>query len=216
VTGLACAHARAARAGDGPARHRAAAGLLDVKDLRHWSYPDYTRIVIELSGEFSLKGAPQKLPPAEGRPERLYLDLDGVWVGTRYAEGVPVGDGLLRGVRLGQNTERAVRVVLDLQNYSRHRVLVLAHPDRLVIDVYGSRRETRRGPTCPRSRHAARRASRRGCPPTCGSRRRSCSTRATAGTTRRDRRRRPAREGRHAAARARARAEARVRAASRW
>jgi N-acetylmuramoyl-L-alanine amidase len=117
-------------------------GLLDVKDLRHWSYPDYTRIVIELSGEFSLKGAPQKLPPAAGRPERLYLDLDGVWVGTRYAEGVPVGDGLLRGVRIGQNTERAVRVVLDLQNYSRHRVLVLSHPDRLVIDVYGSRRET--------------------------------------------------------------------------
>jgi N-acetylmuramoyl-L-alanine amidase len=113
--------------------------LLDVKDLRHWSYPDYTRIVVELSGEVSLKGMPQKLPPAEGRPERLYLDLAGVWVGTRFAEGVPVGDGLLRGVRIGQNTERDVRIVLDLQNYSRHRVLTLTHPDRIVIDVYGSR-----------------------------------------------------------------------------
>jgi N-acetylmuramoyl-L-alanine amidase len=113
--------------------------LLDVKDLRHWSYPDYTRVVIELSGEAAMKGTPQKLPPADGRPERLYLDLDGVWVGTRYAEGVPVGDGLLRGVRIGQNTERAARVVLDLQNYARHRVLLLTHPDRLVIDVYGSR-----------------------------------------------------------------------------
>lgn len=113
--------------------------LLDVKDLRHWSYPDYTRVVIELSGEAALKGTPQKLPPADGRPERLYLDLEGVWVGTRYAEGVPVGDGLLRGVRIGQNTERAARVVLDLQNYARHRVMMLTHPDRLVIDVYGSR-----------------------------------------------------------------------------
>ena len=61
--------------------------LLDVKDLRHWSYPDYTRVVIELSGEAALKGTPQMLPPADGRPERLYLDLEGVWVGTRYARG---------------------------------------------------------------------------------------------------------------------------------
>ncbi|HKA15007.1 MAG TPA: N-acetylmuramoyl-L-alanine amidase [Myxococcota bacterium] len=115
--------------------------LLDVKELRHWSYPDYTRVVIELSGEFAIKGAPQLLGPSGDRPQRLYLDLDGVWVGTRYVEGVPVGDGLLRGVRIGQNTERAVRVVVDLQNYSHHRVLTLTHPDRLVIDVYGSRRE---------------------------------------------------------------------------
>jgi N-acetylmuramoyl-L-alanine amidase len=113
--------------------------LIDVKDLRHWSYPDYTRVVIELSGEAALKGTPQKLPPADGRPERLYLDLDGVWVGTRYVDGVPVGDGLLRGVRIGQNTERAARVVLDLQTYARHRVMLLTHPDRLVIDVFGTR-----------------------------------------------------------------------------
>lgn len=113
--------------------------LLDVKELRHWSYPDYTRIVVELSGEVSLKGTPQKLPPVDGRPGRLYLDLAGVWVGTNFAAGVPVGDGLLRGVRIGQNTERDVRIVLDLQNYARHRVLTLTHPDRLVIDVYGSR-----------------------------------------------------------------------------
>jgi N-acetylmuramoyl-L-alanine amidase len=117
--------------------------LLDVKDVRHWSYPDYTRVVIELSGEATMKGTPQRLPPADGRPERIYLDLDGVWVGTRYVSGVPVGDGLLRGVRIGQNTERAARVVIDLQNYARHRVMLLTHPDRLVIDIYGSRMEER-------------------------------------------------------------------------
>ena len=114
--------------------------LFDVKEVRHWSYPDYTRVVIELTGEVALRNTPQLLPAAQDRPQRLYLDLDGVWVGTNFSEGLPVGDGLLRGVRIGQNTERASRVVLDLQNYSRHRVLVLTHPDRVVIDVYGSRR----------------------------------------------------------------------------
>jgi N-acetylmuramoyl-L-alanine amidase len=113
--------------------------LFDVKEVRHWSYPDYTRIVIELTGGVTLRNAAQLLPPSGDRPQRLYIDVDGVWVGTQYAQGLPVGDGLLRGVRIGQNTERAVRVVLDLQNYSRHRVLTLSNPDRLVIDVYGSR-----------------------------------------------------------------------------
>ena len=120
--------------------------LCDVKDVRHWSYPDYTRVVIELSGEASLRNTPQLLPPTGDHPQRLYLDLDGVWVGKSFVEGIPVGDGLLRGVRIGQNTERAVRVVLDLQNYSRHRVLTLTQPDRVVIDVYGSRVPARTSP----------------------------------------------------------------------
>ena len=136
--------------------------------------------MIELSGETSLKGTPQMLPPADGRPERLYLDLEGVWVGTRYLAGVPVGDGLLRGVRIGQNTARAVRVVLDLQNYARHRVLLLTHPDRLVIDVYGSRTSGARARAAPASPGRRAHPSRRACPPTCAFRRRSCSTPVTA------------------------------------
>ena len=124
--------------------------LFDVKEVRHWSYPDYTRVVIELTGEVALRNTAQLLPPANDHPQRLYLDLDGVWVGTQFAQGFPVGDGLLRGVRIGQNTERAARVVLDLQNYSRHRVLTLTHPDRLVIDVYGARADDpRRGDAMP-------------------------------------------------------------------
>jgi N-acetylmuramoyl-L-alanine amidase len=45
----------------------------------------------------------------------------------------------LQGVRIGQNTLTAIRVVLDLESYERHRVLTLTHPDRLVLDVYGPR-----------------------------------------------------------------------------
>jgi N-acetylmuramoyl-L-alanine amidase len=72
-----------------------------------------------------------------GRPERLYLDLEGVWVGRDHTEPIRVGDGLLEGVRLGQNTPTTTRVVIDLQRYERHRVLSLQGPDRVVIDVFG-------------------------------------------------------------------------------
>jgi N-acetylmuramoyl-L-alanine amidase len=116
-------------------------GLNDVDDVRFWSYPDYTRVVVELSG-----GVPSDLELKQlgadahaGRPQRLYVDLPQVWVGRRFADGVPVADGLLRAVRLGQNTLRRTRVVLDLERYSHHRLLVLHSPDRLVIDVYGKR-----------------------------------------------------------------------------
>ncbi len=115
------------------------AGLGDVIEVRHWSYPDYTRVVVEL--DRSVHTEVRRLPadPAANRPERLYLDLADVWVGRDYEKGIPVTDGLLQGVRLGQFTLRTTRLVLDLERYERHRLLELSHPHRVVIDVYGRR-----------------------------------------------------------------------------
>ncbi|MCR9097941.1 MAG: N-acetylmuramoyl-L-alanine amidase [bacterium] len=117
-------------------------GLSDVADVRTWSYPEYTRVVLELEGARDL-GPPAlvRLPPnsAAHRPERLYLDVPDVWVGRRFEEGVEVGDGLLEGVRLGQNTLSTTRLVLDLARYDHHRVFTLPAPPRIVVDVYGER-----------------------------------------------------------------------------
>lgn len=131
-------------------------GLGDVVEVRHWSYPNYTRVVVELSRP--VRTAVRELPAdrGNGRPARLYLDLAGVWVGRRYADGLPVGDGLLQGVRLGQNTLRSARLVLDLERYDRHRLIELSHPDRVVIDVYGRRRDESRDRTRPESESVGR------------------------------------------------------------
>jgi N-acetylmuramoyl-L-alanine amidase len=126
-------------------------GLADVLDVRHWSYSDYTRVVVELSRPVETQVRHLASDPSARKSERLYLDLPGIWVGRDYISGIPVGDGLLRAVRLGQNTLRTARVVIDVEDYDRHRLLVLTHPDRLVIDVYGRRKAgTRRdGPGVP-------------------------------------------------------------------
>jgi N-acetylmuramoyl-L-alanine amidase len=74
--------------------------------------------------------------PGGDRPARLFLDVPGMWAGKRFAEPIRVGDGLLRQVRIGQNTLQNARVVLDLERYGRHRVMQLAAPSRIVIDVF--------------------------------------------------------------------------------
>lgn len=116
-------------------------GLGDVVEVRHWSYPDYTRVVVETTRPATVAGVVQHLEAdaKARRPERLYLDLGGVWVGRRFVNGIELGDGLLQAVRLGQNTLDTTRLVLDLEHYERHRVFTLEHPHRVVIDVYGHR-----------------------------------------------------------------------------
>ena len=118
-------------------------GLADVVEVRHWSYPGYKRVVVELTDSVDSEMVVRSLGADRGadRPERLYVDLAGVWVGRRFVDRIELGDGLLQGVRLGQNTLRNTRLVLDLENYDRHRLIELAHPHRVVIDVYGSRAE---------------------------------------------------------------------------
>jgi N-acetylmuramoyl-L-alanine amidase len=124
-------------------------GLGDVVEVRHWSYPEFTRVVIEVDRPVESEVRHLAPDPGAGRPERLYLDIEGIWVGRRFEAGLPVGDGLLRAVRLGQNTLTRTRLVIDVERYSRHRLLMLSHPERVVIDVYGPRADDA-GPGGPR------------------------------------------------------------------
>ncbi len=114
-------------------------GRTRVRAVRHWSSDAYTRVVIELSGPVAT--AIQRLPAdrAAGRPERLYVDLPGVWVGRDWDAPQPVADGLLGTIRLGQFDSGSARAVIDLARYERHRMFALTGPDRLVIDVFGPR-----------------------------------------------------------------------------
>jgi N-acetylmuramoyl-L-alanine amidase len=111
----------------------------DVRGVQHWSYPEFTRVVIELARP--VRTEVERLPAdaAAGRPERLYLDLPRIWVGRHLDAPIPVSDGLLRGVRVGQFQSDTARVVIDLQRYHRHRLRTLTNPHRLLIDVYGTR-----------------------------------------------------------------------------
>ncbi len=111
----------------------------DVRGIRHWSYPEFTRVAIELTRPTEARLDRLRADREAGKPERLYLDLSGLWVGHHLDAPIPVGDGLLRGIRVGQFTSDTTRVVIDLQRYDRHQIRMLTNPHRVLIDVYGTR-----------------------------------------------------------------------------
>jgi N-acetylmuramoyl-L-alanine amidase len=108
-----------------------AAGKSDVMDINYWSYPDYTRVVVTLSGKTDF---------AQGRlstPDRLYFDIKDSAVRGELKSVLPIGNGMLKSVRAGQFDKDTVRVVLDLEKIRDYKIFNLEDPERIVIDVFG-------------------------------------------------------------------------------
>lgn len=118
-----------------------AAGLTEspamVKELRHWSNPDYSRIAITVDREVHFET--HRLPPNSSAPPRIYLDIVG-----KLGEGVKdikIGDRLLKAVRISQYRPDTVRVVLDLASIGNFKVFTFSDPFRIIIDIKGDNRE---------------------------------------------------------------------------
>jgi len=103
-------------------------GLSQIKGVRHWSNPKYTRIVIDLDNKVTYKESQLK------NPDRIYLDLLGPEVKKHF---IKIGDSLLKSIRLSHHTAEITRVVIDINNINRYKIFVLENPFRIVIDVKG-------------------------------------------------------------------------------
>jgi len=109
--------------------------LVAVKDIRHWSTPNYTRVVIDLEDSVSYKHHLLKPDPDINKPRRLYLDLKNARVTKQIDSPLEIKDGLLRLARAGQYTKDTVRVVLDMETIGGYNVFRLHDPFRIVVDV---------------------------------------------------------------------------------
>jgi N-acetylmuramoyl-L-alanine amidase len=131
-----------------PAEQEKPAEQALVKDLRHWSNPDYTRIAVSLDREAKFEY--HRLPPIREQniPPRLYIDIEG----ARIAPGVKditIGDGLMKGARIGQFRPDTVRVVLDLESMKDFKVFTFSDPFSIIIDVRGDRQTEISSPAAP-------------------------------------------------------------------
>ncbi len=129
-------------------------GLTLVQDIRHWSTPNYTRVVIDLEEPVQYTSHLLKKDPKLKKPRRLYLDLEGTRVGSEIESSIPIKDGLLQRARAGQYTNNKVRVVLDIDSISRHKIFPLYDPFRIVVDVRGDENEEDKNSTMVKKRSA--------------------------------------------------------------
>ncbi len=114
---------------------REGAGVPEVTDLRHWSNPTYTRVVVYLDGPAVARSGSAPADPVAARPERLFVDLKKAKLSKKVAAAHVFEDDLLAQVRLGQYTQDTVRIVLDLKQPAEERLMVMENPFRVVIDA---------------------------------------------------------------------------------
>ena len=111
---------------DGPL----AGGSRNILGIRHFTSPEHTRIVLDMSGPVSFEVR------RVADPDRIAINISGAEAGQ--VGPVDVGDGLVRRVRVNARPQRA-QVVLDLAERSEFRSFSLAatggRPDRIVVDV---------------------------------------------------------------------------------
>jgi N-acetylmuramoyl-L-alanine amidase len=112
-------------------------GLTEVQGIRHWSTPNYTRVVIDISRPVKYESHIIKEDPSLKKPRRLYVDLKDSLVRSDISTSIPIDDGLLKGARAAQHAKETVRVVLDIDSIGGYKIFPLHDPFRIVIDVQG-------------------------------------------------------------------------------
>ncbi|MFQ5330284.1 MAG: N-acetylmuramoyl-L-alanine amidase [Thermodesulfobacteriota bacterium] len=117
------------------AKEPASAKRIEVKNIRFWSNPDYTRIVIDVSGATTYKEHLLKEDPSIKKPPRLFIDFSNAVTSPNLKRALRINDGLLKSVRTGQYDSDTVRVVLDIESIGEYRIFPLEEPFRIVVDV---------------------------------------------------------------------------------
>ena len=113
-------------------------GDATISDLRFWSNPEYTRIVINADRESDYSHRLLKKDPVINKPfQRLYVDIDQSRLGGKIADHTTINDNLLKQVRSAQYQPHTVRVVVDIKTFENYKIFSLKDPFRIVIDVWG-------------------------------------------------------------------------------
>lgn len=103
-----------------------------IKNINHWSFPAYTRVVIETSKTVQYR------KDRISKPDRLYIDLENTFLPRENHNKItPVEDGILRKINIAQFNPKTVRVVLHLDQMGQYRIFSFENPPRLAIDLYG-------------------------------------------------------------------------------
>jgi N-acetylmuramoyl-L-alanine amidase len=102
-----------------------------IRNIRHWSSKDYTRLVIDMDSDASYEKA------LLHNPSRMYFDISNAClVDGLHNRTFSIQDNFLKQVRIAQYNPDTVRIVLDFSNFKTYSVFKLQNPFRIVIDLH--------------------------------------------------------------------------------
>jgi N-acetylmuramoyl-L-alanine amidase len=110
--------------------------IVRLDNIRYYSYPDYTRVVLDLSSSIKIK---EKILP--GRElSRLYFDLSDCDFSSEYPlekkKEIGLKSGNLKKIRLGKRDKNTVRIVFDFDKIGKYDMFYLTSPFRVVFDIF--------------------------------------------------------------------------------
>ena len=123
---------RMAQVQGNPPSRKTQARLARLNNVRYWSYPNYTRVVFDLSRAVTTSQEKQS------NPKHLWINLHNTQLENGLAQKLmTIQDGILTQVKAVQQTPTLVRVMLDLGQAVDYRIIHFSGPDRVVVDIFG-------------------------------------------------------------------------------
>lgn len=109
----------------------------EMREIKAWTTPDYTRVVIALDGPIKCQAA------RISNPDRIYFDVTRSKLSHSLGANPIVVEGdLVKAIRVAQNHPDVVRVVLEVSKIKDYSVFLLKDPYRMVVDLYPKAPET--------------------------------------------------------------------------
>ena len=109
----------------------ASQGLPQVTDVRFWSSPGLTRVVVDVQADINPHGDRLR------NPDRVYFDLPKTKMGAALkGKSFEVSDALAKRIRVAQTQLDVTRVVVDLNaDAVDYTLATLANPPRVVLEL---------------------------------------------------------------------------------
>lgn len=117
-------------------------GQARLENIRYYSYPEYTRVVLDLSRE-------ARIAERVLKDGRLFFDLKNCGFALGYPREkqneIRIAAGNLQRIRVGKFQAQTIRVVFDFDRIGKYNRFYLTSPFRIVFDIYRQQEFVSRG-----------------------------------------------------------------------
>ena len=107
-----------------------------LQGIRHWSSSDYTRVVMDVTGDVKYERA--LVEKAKNGNKQLQITLQRTGIAADVMPARTVGDGILSQILVSPEPEGGALVTFDLMQMDHYRVFTLPDPYRVVLDIYAT------------------------------------------------------------------------------